>query len=193
MIETLKTPLAARVFRSLFHNMRPRGYMRLGTWMARMNPSMRRVKVRLDDESFLSLDLRKIDHQPIFLDGSVSFEAEERRMLRSLIPSGGAAIDVGANQGVYALTLARLVGETGLVIAYEPDPSDLLINAANWPQIVVRPFAVANAEGRAAFRRERSSALSHIVPEREKRAGIPGFAQQHFPDRRKAQRRPEPR
>ncbi len=136
-----------------------------------MNPSMRRVRVPLDDESFLSLDLRKIDHQPIFLDGSVSFEAEERRMLRCLTPRGGTAIDVGANQGVYALTLARLVGESGLVIAYEPDASDLLINAARWPQVIVRPFVVANAEGRAAFRRERSSALSHIVPGPEKRAG----------------------
>ena len=73
--------------------------MRFGTWMARMNPSMQRVKVRFDDDGFISLDLRKIDHQPIFLDGSVTFESEERRLLRCLVPRGGTAIDVGFGLG----------------------------------------------------------------------------------------------
>ncbi|PYP89341.1 MAG: hypothetical protein DMF61_03790 [Blastocatellia bacterium AA13] len=170
MIDAFETPLAARLFKSLLRSARPRGYMRLLSWMARLAPSMRSVKVRLDSDSFLVLDLRKIDHQPIFLDGAVTFEAQERALLHALIPRGGTAIDVGANQGVYALTLARIAGEDGLVIAYEPEPQSLIANAAPWSQIVVRPFAVGNSEGRVIFRKERSTALSHIVPGAERKA-----------------------
>src|SRR5438105_44340 len=45
---------------------------------------------------------------------------DEIRFLRRLIQPGQKAIDIGANVGVYALTLARLVGPTGRIWAFEP-------------------------------------------------------------------------
>lgn len=37
-----------------------------------------------------------------------------------LIKNGNFAIDVGANQGIYTLLLAKLVGESGAVFSFEP-------------------------------------------------------------------------
>jgi len=67
--------------------------MRLGTWMARACPSMQKLEVPLSEGISISLDLRKIDHQPIFLDGIVTAEEQERDLLTLLVPEGGTAID----------------------------------------------------------------------------------------------------
>jgi FkbM family methyltransferase len=42
--------------------------------------------------------------------------------LPSLVRNGMSVVDVGANVGYYTLLLSRLVGETGVVHAFEPDP-----------------------------------------------------------------------
>lgn len=165
--ETKPTPLSARLFRALFRKSRPRGYMRVGTWMARACSSMQNVEVPLGNGSSLFLDLRKIDHQPIFLDGRITFEAEERNSLSYFVRSGGIAVDVGANLGIYTVTLASLVGPRGLVLAYEPRPEDVRANTSKLPQVIVRPFAVSDEEGELPFREERSTALSRTVSTNE--------------------------
>jgi len=136
--------------------------MRLGSWMAHLFPSMQRISVPYNG-GWISLDLRKIDHQTTFLDGASLYEAEEQRLLEHLVPVGGTAIDVGANVGLYTITLARLVGPTGRVISYEPEVDSLLRNTAGLPQVLVRPFAVSNSEGPVIFRSHRSSSLSRVV------------------------------
>jgi len=55
----------------------------------------------------------------VLLEQERWFEKEARFLERWVRP-GMTAIDIGANHGVYSLLLARLVGETGRVYAYEP-------------------------------------------------------------------------
>lgn len=43
-------------------------------------------------------------------------------MLRPYVPAGGVVVDVGANVGTHTLAFASFVGETGKVIAIEPQP-----------------------------------------------------------------------
>lgn len=50
------------------------------------------------------------------------YEREEFLVLRKLIKKGDLVIDVGANVGVYTLYLGKLAGETGAVVAIEPNP-----------------------------------------------------------------------
>ncbi|GLH77011.1 methyltransferase [Bradyrhizobium sp. SSBR45G] len=50
------------------------------------------------------------------------YNREELDFLRSHVPPGGVAVDIGANVGTFALPLARHVGPNGLVIAIEPHP-----------------------------------------------------------------------
>src|SRR4051812_14570032 len=48
------------------------------------------------------------------------YNAEELDFLRAHTPAGGVFVDVGANVGTYAMTLARRVGASGKGIAIEP-------------------------------------------------------------------------
>jgi FkbM family methyltransferase len=64
---------------------------------------------------------------------------DELRFLRRLVQPGQAVIDIGANVGVYSLCLARMVGPTGQVWAFEPasEPATLLarsieLNGTPW-------------------------------------------------------------
>ncbi len=71
-----------------------------------------------------------------------------------LVPAGGVVWDVGANVGFYTLIAARLVGEAGRVVAFEPLPENqrairrnvALNDLANVELVAV---ALSDAEGEA--------------------------------------------
>lgn len=48
--------------------------------------------------------------------------AESEPVVANFCPSGGVAMDVGANFGEWSLQMARAVGKTGQVFAFEPSP-----------------------------------------------------------------------
>lgn len=50
------------------------------------------------------------------------YNLDELSFLREHTHEGGVFVDIGANVGTYALTLARTVGKDGTVIAVEPHP-----------------------------------------------------------------------
>jgi FkbM family methyltransferase len=64
------------------------------------------------------LDLREGIDLSIYLFGR--FEPETVRAYRQLIRPGDVVADIGANMGAHSLWLARYVGETGKVLAFEP-------------------------------------------------------------------------
>src|ERR1019366_6569447 len=49
-----------------------------------------------------------------------SFEPATVKLYETLIRQGDIVLDIGANIGAHTLPLARLVGEMGRVIAFEP-------------------------------------------------------------------------
>lgn len=50
------------------------------------------------------------------------FREPELDLLDGLVETGDAAVDVGANHGMWTLALSRAVGESGRVYAFEPVP-----------------------------------------------------------------------
>ena len=67
-----------------------------------------------------------------------------------------AVIDIGANVGVYALFMAKLVGREGRVIACEPDPDNAAALRENltrnrFTQVEVAEVAVGDHEGSVGF------------------------------------------
>jgi FkbM family methyltransferase len=58
----------------------------------------------------------------IGVDGWI--ELEETELVRKLLRKGMVFVDVGSNIGWYALLSAKIVGDKGVVIAYEPEPSN---------------------------------------------------------------------
>ena len=55
----------------------------------------------------------------VLLEQETWFE-KELNFLRHWLKPGMTAIDIGANLGIYALPMARWVGPTGRIFAYEP-------------------------------------------------------------------------
>ena len=64
------------------------------------------------------LDLREGIDLSIYLLGS--FEPSVTKSYRRLVAPGDVVLDIGANVGSHTLPLARAVGDTGRVVAFEP-------------------------------------------------------------------------
>jgi FkbM family methyltransferase len=87
--------------------------------------------------------------------------------MRAHVRPGGVAYDIGASYGYHALQLAKLVGPSGRVLAFEPHPRDngLLVrnaranNAANIEPLAV---AVSDAPGTVSFAVFSYPGVSHI-------------------------------
>ena len=59
------------------------------------------------------------------------YEQHLTELFAYLVSPGDRCVDVGANVGVHTVRLARLVGESGEVIAIEPDPDVVRRTSAN--------------------------------------------------------------
>jgi len=83
-----------------------------------------------------------------------AYERDLVALFKRVLAPGMVALDVGANIGYFSVLAAGLVGETGLVHAFEPAPacfSQLKRNLAAFPWADASPFAVADAPGIARF------------------------------------------
>jgi len=67
--------------------------------------------------------------EPGYVSGCA--EPGVHEILSEHIHRGGCFYDVGAHIGYYSLIAARLVGETGQVVAFEPDPDNLELLRTN--------------------------------------------------------------
>ena len=70
-------------------------------------------------------------------------------IFQKYVKKGDNVLDVGANIGYFTLMLAKLVGPTGKVFAFEPDPRNISLLKKNietngYQNVVVVPKAVSN-------------------------------------------------
>lgn len=83
---------------------------------------------------------------------------DERRALEQTIRPGQTIVDVGANLGLYTVLLSRLVGPSGRVISFEPEPGlfELLSQSCELngcANVKVYPVALGSRESRMPMRR----------------------------------------
>jgi FkbM family methyltransferase len=97
------------------------------------------------------------------------YNLEELDFLRSHTPSGGVFVDVGANVGTFAMSLARHVGPMGTVIAIEPHPvtfARLAFNrdASGFDRVTLIAAAAGDADGELLIETDGDNlGASHIV------------------------------
>lgn len=125
-----------------------------------------------DDRPPLRMELvpREMANKAVFLYGTL--EISETRLVQSFLRPGMCFVDVGANIGYYALIGARIVGDTGVVHCFEPNPAvraglttNLELNGLR--NVVVHDEAMTSQSGTVRFYASawnENSGISSIIP-----------------------------
>ncbi|MEI7970495.1 MAG: FkbM family methyltransferase [Betaproteobacteria bacterium] len=95
---------------------------------------------------------------------------DEIKFLRKVIGSGQKVVDIGANYGVYALSLAHVVGPSGQVVCFEPSslPAEHLeqsIRENGFGNVVLDRRGLSNVSGHAHLTAQDNAELNHITRE----------------------------
>jgi len=93
---------------------------------------------------------------------------DEIKFLRRLLLPGEKAIDIGANYGVYTLSIAQTVGVTGNVWAFEPTTTtaNLLaegIAANGFTQVFLEKSALSSVKGTAELALKQHSEMNTLI------------------------------
>jgi len=112
-------------------------------------------KIFLDEKDSLLLSINKI------------YEKNETNFVKDSVNKGDIVIDIGANIGYYTLMFAKLVGDTGKIYAFEPDPKNFSILEKNiqvngYNNIILEKKAVSNKLGKSTFYVSENSAGSSM-------------------------------
>lgn len=103
----------------------------------------------------------------------------ELSVLPAILTAGDTMIDVGANTGLYSLVAARIVGPSGTVVSFEPNPQMLAALHANsrrngYGNMRLRGAAASDTCGASSFfendGKPNSFSLEHLDP------GAAGFS-----------------
>ena len=87
----------------------------------------------------------------LLLDGV--WEEYETEMFKNHLKSGDIVLDIGANIGYHTLIAAEIVGKSGKVYAFEPEPRNFAllkknVEANNYKNVILINKALANKSGR---------------------------------------------
>ena len=96
------------------------------------------------------LFLDKIDAQNLWMDND--FEKSEVESFKKLIKKGNIVLDIGTYIGLHTLTFAKLVGNQGKVISFEPVPNNFALLKKNveingYTNVILVNKAVSNKNG----------------------------------------------
>jgi FkbM family methyltransferase len=108
------------------------------------------VELRLGGQR-LCVDLRDgVISRLLYLTGT--YEPQLQRLFRSIDLRGATCLDIGANIGLHTVAMSQLVGPTGQVYAFEPEPNNarllqhnLQVNGIS--NVIVKRSAIGDREG----------------------------------------------
>lgn len=87
-----------------------------------------------------------------YLRSAAVWEPAETALCQRLLRPGMHVVDAGAHAGYYSVMFSHLVGETGSVLAFEPEPANYRLLLANLllndcGNVQARPLALAEGRG----------------------------------------------
>ena len=105
-----------------------------------------------------------------------TYEKLEAKIMEEKIKVGNITVDVGANIGLHTLNMARIVGNTGRVFAFEPDPSNFEIleknvKINNYQNIILEQKAVGDKNGRTTLYQSDHPGMHRIFPQTKQAKG----------------------
>ena len=97
-----------------------------------------------------------------------SYELCKQKRIRDLVHPGMTCFDIGANVGFYTLLFATLTGPEGIVVAFEPLPSNCRIlqqhiEINGYQNVVVQEIALSNMNGETGFMAGDSNSTGHLA------------------------------
>jgi FkbM family methyltransferase len=95
-------------------------------------------------------------------------EPHLQRAIKKYVATGDTVYDIGANEGYFSLSLAKQVGRSGLVIAFEPVPQNLELLRKNietnrLSNVHVFDVAASDRCGEAVIRIADNSSMASLV------------------------------
>lgn len=102
-------------------------------------------------------------------NGVTRYDALQVQLFTTSLVEGDTAIDIGAHCGQYSILMAAMCGQTGQVVAFEPDPyarEKLLQNLSLNPSIkppVVEAYAISDVAGKALLYSRGANSQSSLV------------------------------
>ncbi len=116
----------------------------------------------LPDRHFLASPLGarlyvKLFYNPFCMDTALGvYEYSKTQLLYGLVKKGMTIVDIGAFEGLHSILFAKLMGDTGRVLAFEPDPENCEwlrrnIVANQCKCVDLHQYAIADTEGSSIF------------------------------------------
>ena len=101
-----------------------------------------------------------------------TYESDQTPLFCDHVRPGQTVLDLGANVGYYTLLAAELVGPSGTVVAFEPEPLNAAylrrhVEVNRLPQVDVLQHAVGRAAGTLRFTRGKGRGRGHLHDEGE--------------------------
>lgn len=124
MTSTASLPLSSRLLRWYLRT-GLRGRTRLAQQVATAYRPLQQVPVPIEPGQTLFLDMRDGMCRDVLRDFPYArhpWEPDEQAVLRGILRAGEVVFDIGAHYGEHSVLMAGLVGRTGRVVAFEPNP-----------------------------------------------------------------------
>ena len=129
---------------------RLRGTTRLTLFLARHLRSLQAIPLQTKTDNTLYADLRLLSTHSMFLNRQWPIYGE--KAIRRALKEGDVVFDIGAHNGVFTTLFSHLVGASGKVYAFEPNPEVLLTlrrTVEELDNVVLYPFALSNESRKA--------------------------------------------
>lgn len=116
-----------------------------------------------------------VGHSPMSLLRALGlYELRKTAEIRRRLAPGGVFVDIGSSEGDFALIAARIVGPTGRVHAFEPEPGNIATIKENvalnrFDNVTVHGVALSDQDGEAELHRSTVSGWHSLLPGLEHR------------------------